>query len=119
MKTDKNTLDALKAAGITLVASVEAPWGGITVDLEPDDVDDFLRDRAEWYARKNGAFKSQYLDWIATCGEPRCGAKTAEGAQCKNSVSGGAQRLFDVWLQEDGGFCRVHSGPSGEKARRR
>lgn len=119
MKLDRNTLNALQDAGISLVAGVEGPWGGITVDLEPADVEAFVSDRAEWFARKNGAFKSQYLDWIATAGEPRCGAKTTKGARCKNSVSGGIQRPFEVWLQEDGGFCHAHGGLTSKEARRR
>lgn len=119
MTIDRKTLDTLKAAKINLVASVEAPWGGITVDLDPGDVDDFIRDRAEWFARKNGAFKSQYQDWIATYGEPRCGATTAKGTRCQNSVSGGIQRPFDVWLQEDGGFCHAHGGLTSAEARSR
>ena len=117
MRIDRKTLDALASAGVSLVATVEAPLGSITVDLQPSDVEDFLRDRAEWFARKNGAFKSQYLDWLATYGEPRCGAKTAKGARCKNSVSGGIQRPFDVWLQEDGGFCHAHGGATSKEAR--
>ncbi|UXU76344.1 MULTISPECIES: hypothetical protein [unclassified Paracoccus (in: a-proteobacteria)] len=47
MDIDRNTLDALSAAGISLVASVEGPWGGITVELAPGDVETFLQDRDE------------------------------------------------------------------------
>ena len=119
MTIDHKTVDALKAAGISLSASVEAPWGGLTVVLEPNDVEAFVHDRAEWFARKNGAFKSQYLDWIATSGEPRCGATTSKGARCKKTVSGGIQRPFEVWLQEDGGFCHAHGGLTSAEARQR
>lgn len=119
MGIDRKTLDTLDAAGISLVACVEGPCGGITVELEPDDVVSFLQDRDEWFARKNGVLKSQYRDWVETYGEPRCGAKTAKGDRCKNSVSGGIQRPLEVWLQEDGGFCHVHGGLTGKEARRR
>lgn len=117
MTIDRKTVDAMEAAGISLVGWVPAPWGGITVTLAPDDVQPFVQDREEWFARKNGAFKQQYLDWVATSGEPRCGATTSKGTRCKNYVSGGIQRPFEVWLQEDGGFCHVHGGPSRKEAR--
>lgn len=110
MNLDRNTLDALNAAGISLVASVEGPWGGITVDLAPGDVEPFLQDCDEWFASKNGVLKSQYRDWLTTCGEPLCGAMTAKGERCKNSVSGGIQRPLEVWLQEDGGFSMFTAG---------
>lgn len=87
-----------------------APWGGFDVFLEPDDVAPFLSDRIEWFARRNGAFKHQFQDWLDTYGTPRCGATTAKGERCKNFVSGGIQRPFEIWLQEDGGFCAVHGG---------
>lgn len=119
MSIDHETLEALDAAGISLVASVEGPWGGITVDLAPNDVEAFIRDRDEWFAQKSGVLKSQYRDWLATYGEPRCGAMTAKGARCKNSVSGGIQRPLEVWLQEDGGFCHLHSGLTSKEARQR
>ncbi len=119
MNIDRSTLHALDSAGISLVASVEGPCGGITVDLGPDDVEPFLQDRDEWFARKNGVLKSQYRDWLATCGEPRCGAMTAKGQRCKNSVSGGIQRPLEVWLQEDSGFCQVHGGLTSKEARQR
>lgn len=119
MKLDQKTIDAMQTAGIDFVGGVDAPWGGITVTLEPEDVAPFVKDRDEWFARKNGAFKEQYLDWVATSGEPRCGAKTSKGTPCKNSVSGGIQRPFEVWLQEDGGICHVHGGATSKEARER
>ena len=119
MALDKDTIAAMRTSGIKFVASVDAPWGGITVTLEQEDVAPFIQDPAEWFARKNGAFKEQYLDWIATGGEPRCGATTKQGTRCKNYVSGGIQRPFEVWLQEDGGFCQVHGGATSKKAQQR
>lgn len=119
MTIDRTTVEAMKSAGIEFLASVPAPWGGINVTLEPEEVEAFVRDREEWFARKNGAFKQQYLDWIATGGEPRCGAMTSKGTRCKNFVSGGIQRPFEVWLQEDGGFCHTHGGANSNEARQR
>lgn len=119
MGIDRQTLDTLESAGIGLVAWVEEPWGGTSFSLAPGDVEAYLQDRDGWIAQKNGVLKSQYRDWIATCGEPRCGATTAKGERCKNSVSGGIQRPLEVWLQEDGGFCHVHGGLTGKEARRR
>lgn len=112
---DLEALKAMRAAGVTFVARVPAPAGGQDFTLEPEDVEAFMADPAECFARKNGAFKSQYLDWVETEGTPRCGAKTARGERCRNIVSGGIQRPFDVWLQEDGGFCVVHGGAPGRK----
>lgn len=118
MKLDRATLEAMSAAKIDFVSGVSAPWGGITVVLGVDDIAPFLADRAEWFAKKNGAFKSQYEDWLATSGEPRCGALTTKGERCKNFVSGGIQREFEVWLQEDGGFCTVHGGDGSRKGKK-
>jgi len=119
MNLDQKTIEAMKAAGISFVGSVPAPWGGITETLEPEDLAPFIQDRKEWFASRNGAFKQQYLDWVATSGEPRCGAKTSKGTLCKNTISGGIQRPFEVWLQEDGGFCHVHGGATSKEARKR
>ena len=112
-------IEELRRAGITLSAEVEAPWGGITVFLEAGDFPLFIEDRAEWYARKCGAFKSQYTDWLETGGLPRCGATTAKGTRCQNPVSGGIQRDFEDWLEEDGGFCKVHGGLSSDEAKQK
>ncbi|PHR62554.1 MAG: hypothetical protein COA47_03140 [Robiginitomaculum sp.] len=90
----------------------------MTVDVEPKDVDDFVQDKTEWFAWKSGASKSQYLDWIETFGEPRCGAIMTKGTRCRNCVSGGLQRSFEIWLQEDGGLCQIHGGLSSNEARR-
>lgn len=112
---DLELLKTMRVAGIELVACVESPAGGETVTLEPEDVEPFMADPAEWFARKSGAFKSQYSDWLATNGTPRCGATTASGKRCGNHVSGGVQRSFETWLQEDGGFCVVHGGEPGRR----
>lgn len=111
-------LDNLKLSGVDFSASIPVPGGGRTVFLEPQDVIAFINDRADWFARRHGATKEDYLAWVESDGEPRCGAQTKDGKRCKNPVSGGVQREFLDWLQEESGFCTVHGGAGSERVGR-
>lgn len=119
MTLDKDTIAAMADAGIHFVIDVPAPPGGITLTISAAEVPRIVADRDQGAADHLGVLKSQYLDWVATDGLPRCGATTAKGARCRNSISGGAQRSLEVWLQEDGGFCTVHGGKESSDAARR
>ena len=113
---DAQTVAAMIDAGIGFVAGVPSPGGQKTVSLEAEDVAPFVEDSADWFARKNGVTKRDYLSWVACDGLPRCGATTKNGSRCKNSVSGGAQRSLLDWLNEDAGFCSVHGGENRDDA---
>ena len=115
-KSDEATIDALINAGVELVANIPTPWGGTTTVLKKLDVVAFLTDREDWFARKNGVTKEDYLAWLEAEGLPRCGATTRNGGRCRNPVSGGTQRNLLDWLNEDAGFCTVHGGASSDEA---
>ena len=119
MSIDTKTIEALVAAGIRFVADIPVPGGSDTVALKPNEIAAFINDSADWFSRRHGASKEQYLDWVLTEGEPRCSSTTLKGGRCKNGVSGGVQRSLEVWLQEDGGLCQVHGGLTSDEARRR
>jgi len=116
---DVRTIAAMIDAGITFVAGVSSPGGQKTVFLEAEDVAPFVEDSADWFAKKNGVTKQDYLSWVACDGLPRCGATTKNGSRCKNSVSGGGQRSLLDWLSEDAGFCSLHGGENSHDARLR
>lgn len=90
----------------------------MTIVLEPREVPAFVRDPEQGVADHFGVLKSQYLDWLATDGQPRCGSRTAKGERCRYHVSGGIRRSLEDWLHEDGGFCAVHGGEARADARR-
>ena len=113
---DVRTIAAMIDAGISFVASVRSPGGQKTVLLEAKDVVPFVEDSADWFAKRNGVTKQDYLSWVACDGLPRCGATTRNGSRCKNSVSGGGQRGLLDWLNEDAGFCSVHGGKNRDDA---
>ena len=119
MGIDQATIEQMIAAGIDLVAQVDAPWGGETVDLDIEDVEPFIADRAAWYAKGFGATREQYEDWVANQGAAQCGAKTSKGSRCKNWVSGRINLPFADWLKQDGECCHLHGGLSSEEARER
>jgi len=110
MQLDKQTITAMRAAGISFVTYVRAPGGSATISLEPDDVFAFVQDRDAFAAKHFGVTRQQYLDWVETDGAPRCGATTKKGTRCQNSVRGGIQRTIEEWVHLDGGYCPVHGG---------
>lgn len=110
VQLDKQTITAMRDAGISFISYVRAPGGSATISLEPDDVPAFIEDRDSFAARHFGVSRQQYLDWVATDGAPRCGATTKKGTRCQNSVSGGIQRTIEEWVKLDGGYCAVHGG---------
>jgi len=116
-KFDKLTLDYIYSAPLEIVARLRAPWGGISAFPARADIEEFLNDPEDWYARSEGVSKDDYLNWIASEGLPRCGAVLRNGHSCKNPVSGGIQRGLHDWLQADAGFCRLHGGEGSEEAK--
>ena len=110
MTLDRQTLLAMRAAGISFVSYVSSPGGSTTIGLEPDDVPAFIQDRDTFAAKHFGVTRQQYLDWVATDGAPRCGAVTKRGTRCQNSVRGGIQRTIEEWAKLDGEYCPVHGG---------
>lgn len=116
---DQRTIDALANAGISFAAHMPCPGGSATIWLPPQDVAIFVKDPQQAAANYFKASKQEYLDWVATDGTPRCGAKTRSGKRCRNIVSGGIQQPFERWLQLDGGFCTIHGGAGAEEARKR
>lgn len=114
---DKQTITAMRAAGISFVSYVPTPGGSTTISLEPDQVPAFVQDRDAFAAKHFGVTCQQYLDWVATDGAPRCGATTTKGTRCGNFVSGGIQRSIDEWIRLDGDYCTVHGGEGSQKAR--
>ena len=115
MTIDQDTIDAMASAGIRFIVEAAAPWGGITLTIRADQVPGIVADRDQGIADHLGVLKNQYLDWLQTEGLPRCGATTAKGERCRNSVSGGIQRPLEGWLQEDGGFCTIHGGERSKR----
>ncbi|MBZ9757844.1 hypothetical protein LB524_21390 [Mesorhizobium sp. ESP6-5] len=80
---DKQTIAAMRAAGISFVSYVRAPGGSTTIVLEPNDVPAFIEDRDSFAAKHFGVSRQQYLDWVETDGAPRCGATTKKGTRCQ------------------------------------
>lgn len=109
-KIDVATIEALSRAGVSFVGTVATPWGGESLELDPSELEAFLADPGAVYASRHGGSREEYDQWIETHGEARCGATTRTGERCRNHVSGGIQRRFVEWLQEDGGFCKIHGG---------
>lgn len=116
---DPKTIERLAQAPIEFVGSVPAPGGGASIVLQAEELGQFCDDPEGYFALMNGATKEEYNQWVDTEGTPRCGARNAKGERCKNVVSGGIQMSLEHWLQEDGGFCRVHGGLSSKEARDR
>ena len=48
--------------------------------------------------------------WRDAAGQPRCGARDADGARCRR-VIGPLAREIGAWLAEDGKPCAEHGGP--------
>ncbi len=114
---DQATLDAIFDAPLEIVARLPAPWGGLSAFPQRHDIEEFLDDPEEWFARTQGVTKEDYQNWIATEGLPRCGATLKSGRRCKNPVSGGIQRDLHDWLQSDAGFCHLHGGEGSAEAK--
>ncbi|MFV1441511.1 MULTISPECIES: hypothetical protein [unclassified Phaeobacter] len=114
---DKKTVEILAAAGVKFVSGVTAPGGQQTVYLEPADLPDFVSDNELWFAMKHGATKEDYLNWVHSEGTPKCGFILKNGRRCRNIVSGGIQRSFLDWLNEEAGLCTVHGGDNSEEAK--
>ncbi|MDX8540718.1 hypothetical protein RFM23_24170 [Mesorhizobium abyssinicae] len=117
MKLDMKTISTMEAAGLQFIAYIRVPAGSQTVEIEPKEIAAFVANRDEVAAKLFGVSTSQYLDWVATDGEPRCGAITKKGTRCSNFVSGGVQRSIEEWVRLDGGYCAVHGGESSQEAR--
>lgn len=117
MRIDKDTIDAMAAAGIHFIVEAAVPWGGMTLTVSAQEVPGIVANRDQGIADHLGVPKSQYLAWVATDGLPRCGATTSKGERCRNPISGGIQRPLKEWLQEDGGFCTVHGGERSKRGR--
>ena len=114
---DAETLDAIFAAPLELVANLRAPGGGVHAFPKRKDIEDFLNDPEGWFARSQGVTREDYHNWIDSDGLPRCGATLKDGHRCKNPVSGGIQRGLLDWLQADAGFCYLHGGDGSEVAK--
>lgn len=114
---DQQTLDAIFAAPLEIVATLRAPSGGLTAFPKRGEIEDFLNDPEDWYARSEGVSEEDYFNWINADGLPRCGATLRNGERCKNPVSGGVQRGLHDWLHADAGFCRLHGGEGSKEAK--
>jgi hypothetical protein len=110
MTLDKQTIQEMRAAGISFVVSFRAPWGGTTVAIEPEEVPLFVQDCDALAAKHLNVTRQQYLDWVEADGSPQCGAVTKRGTRCANAVKGGNHRDIQDWLRLDGGFCVTHGG---------
>ncbi|GAB4372235.1 MAG: hypothetical protein Kow00114_33580 [Kiloniellaceae bacterium] len=115
MKPDMQTIRAIRSAGIHFAATVRAPGGYTTVELEPEQVATFLTDSDQAIADSMGVTKEQYQKWVEWDGAPQCGAKTSKGKRCKNYVSGGIQMTLRRWLEMEGDYCAVHGGEGSER----
>ncbi|HEX7777327.1 MAG TPA: hypothetical protein VF449_12450 [Parvibaculum sp.] len=116
MKVDMDTILAMRSAGIEFIASVRVPGGCDTIALNPEQIESFANDPEQFAAGEFGASKTEYLDWVATDGMPRCGGRTVKGSRCQNPISGGCQRSLRDWLRLDGGYCAVHGGEGSAEA---
>ena len=85
--------------------------------MDADELPMFLQDKDRVLAKLFDVPVDDYLEWLASEGTPRCGAKTAKGTRCKNLVSGGIQRDIHVWRELDGSLFAIHGGESSEEAR--
>ena len=109
-------LKKLKLAGISFHASIPTMGGHHDTFLEPEGISEFIEDKFEWIAKKNGVAREDYIGWLNAGGAPQCGKILKNGNRCKNLVSGPIQRSLNEWLQEDAGLCTVHGGePSSNK----
>jgi len=114
---DEATISKLAEAPIEFIGQVAAPGGGASIILKASELDAFCADPEAFFALRSGALKEEYRQWVETEGTPRCGASTTKGTRCGNIVSGGIQMSLERWLQEDGGFCTVHGGPTSAQSR--
>ncbi|MCV0424135.1 MAG: hypothetical protein K5905_01550 [Roseibium sp.] len=102
------TIRRLTDAGIAFMAELTTPLGCENVHFGPEDLNRLLEDKTGFAAGYFGVTRQQYLDWIATGGNPRCSSETRSGKPCRKPAGGRYQIGIDEWLASDGGLCRSH-----------
>lgn len=107
---DRNVVERLALAGITLSASLNVPGGCQTVLLSTDQALAYMARPEVFSANCFGLTVSEYKMWVALDGQAMCGALAKSGTQCRNAISGSTQLSAQQWKARHGGLCAVHGG---------
>lgn len=106
---DRDVVQRLAWAGITLSASLDVPGGSETVPLDVDHALAYMADPKVFSARHFGISADDYEAWVASQGLARCVAPTKAGGRCRKLVSGARQLSARQWAERQDGFCPLHS----------
>jgi hypothetical protein len=109
---DRNVVERLALAGITLSASLDAPGGCQTVLLSVDQALVYMARPDVFSASYFGLLVREYETWVALDGQAMCGGLTKSGAPCRNPISGPIQLTAGEWKARHGTLCSVHGGGS-------
>jgi len=118
-KPNLQVLDYLASKGVRFVIPEgESSHSGYFVGRE--EVEEFLDDPDEFFAKQHGVTKAEYRDWREAGGAVRCSATTRKGKQCNNFVKTPYNLTAQGWLALQGHYCVIHTegvGVPGLRAR--
>lgn len=107
---DRNVVERLALAGITLSASLEIPGGCQTVLLSVGQALAYMARPEVFSAEYFGLTVGDYETWVALDGQAICGALSKSGTPCRNPMSGSTQLSARQWKARHGGFRAIHCG---------
>ena len=70
MKLDKKTIDCMASKGVMFSGYVDAPWSHDNIELEPDEIANFIEDRTKFSADHYGLTIEQFQKWMDWQGAP-------------------------------------------------
>ena len=95
--------------GVFHYVNVAVP-GEMTIELDEDQAAEYNTDPDAYAARYLGLAKFEYLLWVDLGGAPLCGARTAGGELCRNTVPGGTRLSASEWkARHRKAFCAIHA----------
>lgn len=105
---DRDVVQRLAWAEITLSASLDVPGGSETVMLDVDQALAYMAEPKVFSARYFGISADEYEEWVASQGLGRCVAPTKAGERCRNLVMGATQLSARQWQERPDGLCALH-----------
>ncbi|WP_419320577.1 hypothetical protein ACN2C7_06415 [Caulobacter sp. ErkDOM-E] len=105
---DRDVVQRLAWAGITLSASLDVPGGSETVPLDVEQAVAYMADPKVFSARYFGISVDDYEMWVASGGLAHCVAPTKAGERCRNLVRGAKQLSARQWGEHQAGLCALH-----------
>jgi len=109
---EREVLELHVARGEAKWVNVVSIWGGMDVELKPDQIALYLRDPDLGAAAALGVGREDYLTWLETGGSVGCDGVTTKGNRCRNAARGLTGLDLGAWnaARQRGGFCTSHGG---------